>query len=81
MHSIDASSHIPILKHRLQVCRKLKDISLFSLLQLDEGHRYLVSNNYKIVYKNVIEGVLITDVFDTRQDPIKINNPNRKPSR
>lgn len=52
-----------------------------TLLQLEEGHRYLVNNNYKIVYKKVKEGVLITDVFDTRQDPIKINNPKRKPSR
>jgi plasmid stabilization system protein ParE len=52
-----------------------------TLLQLEKGHRYLVNNNYKIVYKKVKEGVLITDVFDTRQDPIKINNPKRKPSR
>ena len=52
-----------------------------TLLQLEEGHRYLANNNYKIVYKKVKEGVLITDVFDTRQDPIKINNPKRKPSR
>ena len=52
-----------------------------TLLQLEEGHRYLVNNKYKIVYKKVKEGVLITDVFDTRQDPIKINNPKRKPSR
>lgn len=52
-----------------------------TLLQLEEGHRYLVNNNYKILYKKVKEGVLITDVFDTRQDPIKINNPKRKPSR
>ncbi len=52
-----------------------------TLLQLQEVHRYLVNNNYKIVYKKVKEGVLITDVFDTRQDPIKINNPKRNPNR
>ena len=52
-----------------------------TLVQLEEGHRYIVNNNYKIVYKKVKEGILITDVFDTRQDPIKINNPKRKPSR
>lgn len=52
-----------------------------SLEQIGEGHRYLVKMNYKIVYKQVPEGILITDVFDTRQDPIKINNKNRKPSR
>jgi len=49
-----------------------------SLEQLGEGHRYLVSGNYKVVYKKVKEGILITDVFETRQDPIKINDPKRK---
>jgi plasmid stabilization system protein ParE len=48
------------------------------LIPLDEGHRYLVKRHHKIIYKEVNEGILITDVFDTRQDPIKINNPNRK---
>jgi len=50
-----------------------------SLKKINEGHHYLVSGNYKIVYKKVIEGILITDIFDTRQDPIKINVPTRKP--
>jgi len=44
---------------------------------IGEGHRNLVSGNYKIVYKDVKEGVLITDVFDVRQNPVKINNPVR----
>jgi len=40
-----------------------------------EGFRYLVHRNYKIVYwynkeKNQIE---IVDVFDTRQNPTKMN--------
>jgi toxin ParE1/3/4 len=52
-----------------------------SLKQLNEGHRYLVEGNYKIIYKQVKEGILITDVFDTRQDPVKINDPKRKPGR
>lgn len=52
-----------------------------ALEQLEEGHRYLVNNNYKIVYKKTPEGILITDIFDTRQDPLKINNPKRRPSR
>ena len=45
-----------------------------SLKQLGEEHRYLVRGNYKIIYKKVKEGILITDVFDARQDPVKINN-------
>ena len=48
-----------------------------SLEQLGEDHRYLVSGNYKILYKKVKEGILITDIFDSRQDPTKINIPNR----
>lgn len=32
---------------------------------------------YKIIYKEVAEGILITDVFDTRQDPAKINDEKR----
>ncbi len=52
-----------------------------NLEKLNEGHRYLVENNYKIVYKQVPEGILITDVFDCRQDPSKINDEKRKPGK
>tara|TARA_R110002049_G_scaffold234399_1_gene407628 strand:- start:219 stop:527 length:309 start_codon:yes stop_codon:yes gene_type:complete len=48
-----------------------------TLKRLNQNHRYLINGNYKIIYKLVKEGVLITDVFDTRQNPIKINNPKR----
>lgn len=48
-----------------------------SLRSLNEGHRYLVSGNYKIIYKVVENSILITDIFDTRQHPIKINDPKR----
>lgn len=51
-----------------------------TLKQLREGHRYLVEGNYKIVYKPVKEGILISDLFDTRQEPAKINDKDRKPS-
>jgi len=52
-----------------------------TLKYLEEGHRYLAEGNYKIVYKQVEEGILITDIFDTRQDPIKMNDLNRKASK
>ena len=48
-----------------------------TLATLEKDHRYLVKGNYKIIYRKVKEGILITDIFDTRQDPIKINNPKR----
>ena len=49
-----------------------------SLERLGEGHRYIVSGNYKVIYKKIKEGILITDVFDTRQNPQKINDTGRK---
>jgi plasmid stabilization system protein ParE len=52
-----------------------------NLEELNEGHRYLVKGNYKIIYKKIPEGMLITDVFDARQDPININDENRNPRR
>jgi plasmid stabilization system protein ParE len=52
-----------------------------ALIVLKEGHRYIVVGNYKVIYKKVSEGILITDVFDTRQNPAKLNNPERKPSK
>jgi toxin ParE1/3/4 len=50
-----------------------------NLEELKEGHRHLIKGNYKIIYKEIKEGILITDVFDTRQDPVKINDETRKP--
>jgi len=44
-----------------------------NLEHLNQGHRYLVSGNYKIIYKPIPEGILITDIFDARQDPQKMN--------
>ena len=52
-----------------------------TLSKLNQGHRYLVEDNYKIVYKVVREGILITDLFDTRQSPDKINDEKRNQSR
>lgn len=42
------------------------------LAELGLGHRFLVEGNYKIVYRTEGQYVLITDVFDTRQDPEKL---------
>jgi plasmid stabilization system protein ParE len=42
------------------------------LTLLGLGHRFLVEGNYKIIYRSEGQYILITDVFDTRQDPEKI---------
>ena len=49
-----------------------------TLQVLNEEHRYLINANFKIIYKLVKVGILITDVFDTRQEPVKMNNAKRK---
>ena len=49
-----------------------------NLKKLGEDHRYLVEGNYKIIYKRIKEGILIIDVFDTRQDPVKILKSTKK---
>jgi toxin ParE1/3/4 len=43
-----------------------------ALTSLGLGHRFLVEGNYKIIYRVEGQHVLITDVFDTRQDPEKL---------
>jgi len=43
------------------------------LKERGSGHRYLVEGNYKIIYKVIGKEVYITDIFDTRQGPEKMN--------
>lgn len=52
-----------------------------NLQKLGEDHRYLVEGNYKIIFKRTKKGIIITDVFDTRQDPAKILKSTKEPSR
>jgi toxin ParE1/3/4 len=40
--------------------------------------RYLVASNYKIIYRFDDNQIFINDVFDTRQDPIKIMDKSRR---
>jgi plasmid stabilization system protein ParE len=49
------------------------------LTRFNEGHRYIVVGYYKIIYKQVQEGCLITDIFDSWQNPTKMNKATRKP--
>ncbi len=41
----------------------------FYLTELKQSHRYIIEGNYKIIYLLGLDKVIITDVFDTRQDP------------
>ncbi len=50
-----------------------------NLEKLNQKHRYLVSGNFKVIYRIEIDKqeVIISDVFDTRQNPIKMNDDKR----
>jgi plasmid stabilization system protein ParE len=41
----------------------------------DKKHRRLIEGNYKIIYRIDRQTIYITDVFDARQDPDKLNEP------
>lgn len=45
------------------------------LIERPQKFRYLISSNYKIIYYINMEAerILIVNVFDTRQNPIKLN--------
>ena len=42
------------------------------LKKLKQGHRYLVQGNYKIIYRATDSFIFINSVFDTRQNPDKL---------
>ncbi|MBU4538181.1 MAG: type II toxin-antitoxin system RelE/ParE family toxin [Weeksellaceae bacterium] len=41
------------------------------------NYRYLISGNYKIIYKTHPNQIVIIDIFDARQDPGKMNDKTR----
>ncbi len=42
------------------------------LEKLKQNHRYLLSGNYKIIYRIEKDQIFINDVFDVRQNPNKM---------
>lgn len=47
------------------------------LQKLEKNFRYIVSGNYKIIYKVENGQIIISDVFDTRQNPDKMVDEKR----
>jgi toxin ParE1/3/4 len=43
-----------------------------NLIELKQGHRYIVEGNYKIIYFTIDKEIYITDIFDCRQNPTKM---------
>ncbi len=56
---------------------ELGQIELY-LEKLNKGYRYILSGNYKIIYKIQDKNIIISDIFDIRQNPIRMNDENRK---
>lgn len=42
------------------------------LEHLGQSHRRIIEGHYKIIYKIKGEMIIITDIFDSRQDPSKM---------
>ncbi len=43
-----------------------------NLEKLNKNYRYLICGNYKILYRVNKVHVIINDIFDVRQDPVKM---------
>lgn len=48
-----------------------------NLKSLNENYRYLVSGNYKLIYKIDGNKIIKQDIFDVRQNPPKMNDEKR----
>ena len=61
-----------ILK-RIKILKDYKELGPVDehLKSFHLGHRKLTEGNYKIVYRAEESTIFITDIFDTRLDPIK----------
>lgn len=44
------------------------------LAHLDKGHRRVIHSHYKIIYLVQKDRIIVTDIFDTRQDPEKMKS-------
>lgn len=68
------------MKLRAKILNKIMKLKEFpSIGQFEEHfkdmeieHRYLVEGHYKVIYCQIKDTILITDIFDTRQDPEKM---------
>lgn len=49
-----------------------------NLAKLNQKHRYLVTGNYKVIYRIEKKSAIIIDVFDTRQNPDKMADETRE---
>lgn len=71
-----------IIRELLVATKQLKDYPKSgqiqeNLIELELNHRYIIALNHKIIYREVIEGILVTDIFNCKQDPNFMNQSSR----
>ena len=49
----------------------------FYLESLNQNHRYILTGNYKIIYRIVESNMVINYIFDVKQNPIKMIDEKR----
>jgi toxin ParE1/3/4 len=70
-----AQKMIDKLLKRMQILRNFPLAGAIESLLTHKGeYRYLVEGNYKIIYFVRNEDVIIADIFDTRQNPEKMES-------
>ncbi len=61
-----------VLQIRDGIIKKTEKLILNPYLHLGLFHRRLVEGHYKIIYRIEGEIIYVTDIFDSRQDPLKM---------
>jgi len=73
-----AKNIISGIRNRTILLRTHPNIGTIEELLMESPHkyRYLVENNYKIIYRIEDSIIYITDIFDTHQNPNKLKIRN-----
>jgi len=48
-----------------------------NLAHLHQNYRFVVCGNYKIIFRSEKDIIYVTDIFDCRQDHVKISQRNK----
>jgi len=75
-----AANYINKLIDRIEQLKTFPDSGTEEQLlkRLKQNSRYLVEGNYKIIYQCKDNKVIITDIFHTKQTPVKIVKRNKR---
>jgi len=82
----EAKSETPADKFILKLIERTDALKMYPYIgqgepmleAIGQSSRYLVEGNYKIIYQIEKDEVIITDVFHTKQNPIKLTKRGKK---